>query len=78
MRVVHGSAAALPMLSLTMVEYEFREMSFPRGTSRSAVRQALTEAAEYGHWELSRVTVFWGGVRRVTLKRKIIRVRRTA
>lgn len=66
------------MLSVTMVEYEFRTLRFHRGTSRSEVRQALTEAAEYGHWELFRVSVYWGGERRATLRRKIIRVRRTA
>ena len=66
------------MLSLTMVEYEFRELRFQRDTSRSDVRRALTEAAEYGHWELVRVTTYWGGHRRATLRRKIIRVRRTA
>ena len=66
------------MLSLTMVEYEFRELTFHRGSSRSAVRQALTDQAEYGSWELVRVRVFWGGIRKVVLRRKIIRVRRTA
>lgn len=66
------------MLTLTMVEYEFRELRFPRDTSRAAVRQALTEAAEYGHWELVRVSLYWGGLRRATLRRKIIRVQRTA
>lgn len=66
------------MLCLTMVEYEFKELTFHRDQSRSEVRQALTEHAEYGHWELARVRVFWGGVRKVVLKRKIIRVRRTA
>lgn len=66
------------MLVCTMVEYEFRELTFARDQNRSAVRQALTEHAEYGHWELVRVRVFWGGVRKVILRRKIIRVRRTA
>lgn len=66
------------MLSLTMVEYEFRELRFQRDTSSAEVRQALTEAAEYGHWELVRVTLYWGGTRRATLRRRIIRVRRTA
>lgn len=66
------------MLSLTMVEYEFKELTFHRDQERSAVRQALTEHAEYGHWELVRVRVFWGGTRKVVLRHKIIRVRRTA
>lgn len=66
------------MLTTTMVEYEFRELTFRREDSRSAVRQALTEHAEYGSWELVRVRLFWGGIRKVVLRRKIIRVRRTA
>jgi hypothetical protein len=66
------------MLSVTMVEYEFRELTFPRDSDRSVVRQTLTEHAEYGHWELVRVRLFWGGTRKVVLRRKIIRVQRTA
>ena len=62
----------------TMVEYEYRELTFHRDQSRGEVRQALTEHAEYGRWELFRVRLFWGGVRKVVLRRKIIRVRRTA
>ena len=61
-----------------MVEYEYRELTFQRDQSRGEVRQALTEHAEYGRWELFRVRLFWGGVRKVVLRRKIIRVRRTA
>ncbi|SOC54470.1 hypothetical protein SAMN05421879_103153 [Ornithinimicrobium cerasi] len=66
------------MLSVTMVEYEFRELTFHRDSDRSTVRRALTEHAEYGSWELVRVRLFWGGVRKVVLRRKIIRVQRTA
>jgi hypothetical protein len=66
------------MLSITMVEYEFRELTFPRDSDRSVVRQTLTEHAEYGQWELLRVRLFWGGMRKVVLRRKIIRVQRTA
>ena len=66
------------MLCFTMVEYEFKELTFHRDHDRSTVRQALTEHAEYGHWELVRVRLFWGGMRKVVMRRKIIRVRRTA
>lgn len=59
-------------------EYEYRELTFGRADSRSAVRQALTEQAEYGHWEMSRLRLYQGGVRKVLLRRRIIRVRRTA
>lgn len=56
-----------------MVEYEYRVLSFGRGTSRSDIRQALGEAAEYGHWELHRTRVYVGGLTRTWLRRRIIR-----
>jgi hypothetical protein len=61
-----------------MIEYEFQTLTFGRDDSRAEVRRALAEQAEYGHWELYRVRVSWGGVRRAWLRRKIIRVQRTA
>lgn len=61
-----------------MTEYEFRVLTFPRQTSRADVRQALADHAEYGHWELARTRLYLGGSRRVWLRRRIIRVRRTA
>jgi hypothetical protein len=61
-----------------MMEYEYQVLTFARDQSRPAVRRVLAEQAEYGHWELYRVRLYWGGVRRAWLRRKIIRVRRTA
>ena len=61
-----------------MVEYEYRVLSFTRKDSRSEIRRTLAEHAEYGHWEMHRLSLYWGGVRRVWLRRKIIRVQRTA
>jgi Family of unknown function (DUF5703) len=58
--------------------YEYRVLSLPRGISRSEARRLLAEQAEYGHWELARVRMSVGGARRVWLRRKIIRVGRTA
>lgn len=58
-------------------DFEFRRMTVPRTTSRSAVRQMLSAEAEYGGWELDRVRIFPNGVRRVVLRRRIIRVRST-
>ncbi|NYI03955.1 DUF5703 family protein [Allostreptomyces psammosilenae] len=58
-----------------MGEYEFHELTLPRGTSRSAARQLLTDHAEYGHWELARVRLYRDGSRRVVLRRRIIRQR---
>lgn len=61
-----------------MIEYEYQVLTFGRDTSRSDMRRALTDHAEYGHWELHRVRLYVGGTRRAWLRRKIIRVRRTA
>jgi Family of unknown function (DUF5703) len=60
-----------------MVDYEYRVLKFPRTVSRADARQVLTEHAEYGRWELSRVRLYAGGTRQVWLRRRIIRVRRT-
>ena len=59
------------------MEYEFRRLSLPRTIPRSAVRRLLTDHAEYGGWELSRLRLFPDGSRRVELRRRIIRVRST-
>ena len=61
-----------------MVEYEFRVLVFARDVSRGDLRRAVAEEAEYGHWELSRLRLYLGGARKVWLRRKIIRVQRTA
>ncbi|GGO82934.1 DUF5703 family protein [Wenjunlia tyrosinilytica] len=60
-----------------MAEYEFQELYVPRGVSRNAARQLLTEHAEYGHWELDRLRLYADGSRRVRLRRRIIRTVRT-
>lgn len=59
-----------------MTEYEFRVLRFPREVSRSEVRQALADHAEYGRWELHRVVVYMGGSRKAWLRRRITRVTR--
>jgi uncharacterized protein DUF5703 len=59
-------------------EYEYRVITLPRGLSRSDARRLLTDHAEYGRWELARVQLFMGGARRVWLRRRIMRVARTA
>lgn len=61
-----------------MTEYEVRELVLPRGTTRGAARQLLTDHAEYGGWELARVRLYADGTRRVWLRRRIIRAVRTA
>jgi hypothetical protein len=59
------------------MEYEYQRFDLPRGTSRNAARRLLTDAAEYGRWELDRLRLFPDGRRRVVLRRKILRVRST-
>lgn len=57
--------------------YEYRLVTFDRSTSRADARTALTDEAEYGRWELARMSLYAGGLRRAWLRRKIIRVRST-
>jgi Family of unknown function (DUF5703) len=59
-------------------QYEYRVLTLPRETTRADARRVLTEHAEYGRWELARVRLYVGGSRKVWLRRKIIRVARTA
>ena len=61
-----------------MGEYEYQQLYLPRGTSRQEARRLLTDHAEYGHWELARLRLFPDGSRRVVLRRRVIRVLRTA
>lgn len=61
-----------------MVDYEYRTVTFARDVSRAEAGRVLTEHAEYEQWELCRMRLYFGGVRRALLRRKIIRVRRTA
>jgi len=60
-----------------MAEYSYLVLNLPRGTSRDAARRILTEHAEYGHWELSRLRLYADGRRKATLRRKVIRAVRT-
>ncbi|SDQ60162.1 DUF5703 family protein [Thermostaphylospora chromogena] len=60
-----------------MPDYSYLNVYIPRGTSREAARQLLTDHAEYGDWELDRLRLYPDGTRRVRLRRKIIRVVRT-
>jgi hypothetical protein len=61
-----------------MTEYEYRVLTFDRHISKAEARQAVREHTEYGRWELARTIVYVGGVRRMWLRRKIMRVQRTA
>lgn len=57
--------------------YEYRVLTLDPPTTTRDTRRLLTEAAEYGRWELARSMLFPGGRRKVWLRRKIIRVHST-
>ncbi len=57
----------------SVVEFEYMQLFLPRETPRNAVRQALTDHAEYGHWELARLRRYPDGSGRAWLRRRIIR-----
>ena len=59
------------------VEWEFEKLVISRDFSRNVVTKMLVDRAEHGGWELDRVHVAPDGTRRVTLRRKIIRMRPT-
>ncbi|MFI9581832.1 DUF5703 family protein [Streptomyces sp. NPDC052236] len=56
-----------------MPEYEFVDLYVARGVSRKEATRLLTDHAEYGHWELERLSMHRDGSRRVRLRRRIIR-----
>ncbi len=58
-------------------QYEYRVLTVPRTASRWEVRALLAEKAEYGRWELAETILYFGGARRITLRRRIIRVQRS-
>ncbi len=60
-----------------MTEYAYMAVQLPRGTTREAARRILTDHAEHGEWELARLRLYADGSRKVTLRRRIIRVVRT-
>ena len=60
-----------------MAEYDYQVLYLPRGTTRDAARRILTERADCGAWELSRLRLYADGSRKATLRRRIIRAVRT-
>ena len=57
-----------------LVEYEVERVRLGRHISRRAVRQLLTDHAEYGGWELAQLRRYSDGSREVWIRRKIIKV----
>lgn len=62
----------------SVAEFEFTRLTFPREFSRNVVTRFLVDRAEHGGWELDRVRILQDGTRKVVLRRKIIRQRRTS
>jgi hypothetical protein len=60
-----------------MPQYSYLVVYLPRGTSRDAARRILTDHAEHGDWELTRLRLYADGSRKATLRRQIIRAVRT-
>ena len=61
-------------MAVGRVEYEVELVRLGRHLSRRAVRQLLTEHAEYGGWELARLRRYGDGTRDAWIRRKIIRM----
>lgn len=59
-------------------QYEYLVLTVNAGEPLPAARQFITEHAEYGKWELERSCIYMGGNRRFWLRRKVLRVERTA
>ena len=59
------------------VEYQVEKVRLSRDLSRGAVRKLLTDHAEYGGWELTRLRRYRDGSREVWIRRKIIKVAST-
>ena len=60
------------------VEWEYQRLFVPRGVPRPVCTALLTAQAERGHWELDRLRLYPDGSRRVVLRRRVMRVSRTA
>lgn len=60
-----------------MTEYSYLVVCIPRGTTRAAATRILTDHAEYGCWELTRLRLNPDGSRKATLRRRVIRAVRT-
>ena len=56
------------------VSYEVAKVRLDRTMPRGAVRKLLTDHAEYGGWELTRLRRYRDGTRDVWIRRKVIKV----
>ncbi len=63
-------AQALTEEEPTDGEWEYRPVEIPGDVPRVTAAVRLAIQAEFGGWELSRVRLYPGGVRKVVLRRK--------
>ena len=68
--VAHPVAHNDDMGESRLPDYEYRPLSFPRGTDRDTARSVLTIHAEYGEWELDRLQLLPDGSRTAMLRRR--------
>jgi hypothetical protein len=54
-----------------VADYEYRSVTVPAGASREQTRDLLVIHAEYGDWELAHHSVWAGGRRKVTVRRRL-------
>ena len=69
---------AIPQDVCMSTTWEYREFSFPHGTTRDEARAEMVSLAEHGYWELARVRIYPDGRRKIWLRRRVIRAVRTA
>lgn len=53
------------------MEYEYRAVELPRDATREQTSELLLIHADFGDWELHEHALYPGGVRRVTVRRRI-------
>ncbi|ALU40140.1 hypothetical protein AS188_10725 [Kocuria flava] len=58
--------------------YEYLLLTVAPHERVGEARARLSEHAEYGKWELTRSVQLYGGARKYWLRRRVMRVRRTA
>ncbi|MDR2348324.1 MAG: DUF5703 family protein [Bifidobacteriaceae bacterium] len=57
--------------------YEYKALTFPAQLPPAAAGKLIADQAEYGRWELARSARYWGGAKRVWLRRKTVKVEST-
>lgn len=72
-----ATAVTRPRKLINGKEYELRIITIDPNLTRQEAKELLTDEAEYGKWELDRTRLYMGGRRKVWLRRRVMRVKRT-